>query len=344
MTNKIQSESQDITYRFFNVYKFDLLKNELSLVLKNSRFPQIYTDNEMKIRLVSELQEDGTEIFFRVFSEANPDNLTSDNDDWEEYFRVESEDYGNTSFAGFDKTNEHVYLIWGEDTNFGQLISESYKDFNQKEVIYAASRAPISKIAFHPQDRTLLAITEKYHYPIILAVNQTVRKEILKNHTPDAYPEIINWSQDMKTWLVTHTTSERSSDIFIYHREINQLELMFNEMPALEGYRHSKMIGFDFAARDGLIIQAYLALPPDLPLKDSSTVSDEDKLLADQGIMPVSPQKLVVYVHGGPQLRDSYGYDTMAAMLTNRGYAVLRANFRGSMGFGKKLRNAGYGE
>jgi len=52
------------------------------------------------------------------------------------------------------------------------------------------------------------------------------------------------------------------------------------------------------------------------------------------------PVPMVLFVHGGPWGRDSYGYDTFAQLLANRGYAVLQVNFRGSTGFGKKFVNA----
>jgi dipeptidyl aminopeptidase/acylaminoacyl peptidase len=51
-----------------------------------------------------------------------------------------------------------------------------------------------------------------------------------------------------------------------------------------------------------------------------------------------------VYPHGGPWGRDSFGYDTNAQFLANRGYAVLQPNFRASTGYGKKFLNAGNGE
>ena len=46
-------------------------------------------------------------------------------------------------------------------------------------------------------------------------------------------------------------------------------------------------------------------------------------------------------VHGGPWHRDMWGYDPWAQWLSNRGYAVLQPNFRGSTGYGKQYINAG---
>jgi dipeptidyl aminopeptidase/acylaminoacyl peptidase len=48
---------------------------------------------------------------------------------------------------------------------------------------------------------------------------------------------------------------------------------------------------------------------------------------------------LVLLVHGGPWSRDSWGFNPEAQLLANRGYAVLRVNFRGSTGYGKAFVN-----
>jgi dipeptidyl aminopeptidase/acylaminoacyl peptidase len=48
----------------------------------------------------------------------------------------------------------------------------------------------------------------------------------------------------------------------------------------------------------------------------------------------------VLFVHGGPWHRDSWGYNPVTQWLSNRGYAVLQVNFRGSTGYGKDFVNA----
>ncbi len=78
-----------------------------------------------------------------------------------------------------------------------------------------------------------------------------------------------------------------------------------------------------YKAADGLDIHAYLTLPPGKPAKN----------------LP-----LVVLVHGGPQARDTVGFDWQAQALAAQGYAVLQANFRGSGGYGMDFLEAGYGQ
>src|SRR5512137_794884 len=73
-------------------------------------------------------------------------------------------------------------------------------------------------------------------------------------------------------------------------------------------------------ARDGLTLNGYLTLPPGKAFKD----------------LP-----MVLFVHGGPWARDRWGFNPYAQWLSNRGYAVLEVNFRGSTGYGKKFLNAG---
>jgi dipeptidyl aminopeptidase/acylaminoacyl peptidase len=75
----------------------------------------------------------------------------------------------------------------------------------------------------------------------------------------------------------------------------------------------------EIRARDGFSLPSYLTLPLDGPGRN----------------LP-----MVLYVHGGPWTRDTWGYDGDVQWLANRGYAVLQVNYRGSDGFGKKFKNA----
>jgi dipeptidyl aminopeptidase/acylaminoacyl peptidase len=78
-----------------------------------------------------------------------------------------------------------------------------------------------------------------------------------------------------------------------------------------------------YKAADGLEITGYLTLPKGKNPKN----------------LP-----LVVLPHGGPEGRDTLGFDWWSQALASRGYAVLRPNFRGSEGFGWKFVQAGFGQ
>ena len=90
--------------------------------------------------------------------------------------------------------------------------------------------------------------------------------------------------------------------------------------PKLDDAPLATMTPIEFTARDGMKINGYLTLPVGVPDKN----------------LP-----LVLFVHGGPWGRDSWGFNPYAQLLANRGYAVLQINFRSSTGFGKKFLHAG---
>ena len=46
--------------------------------------------------------------------------------------------------------------------------------------------------------------------------------------------------------------------------------------------------------------------------------------LAEIGLLPAEPQKMVLFVHGGPKMRDFFGFSPMTAFLADRGYAVMQ--------------------
>jgi dipeptidyl aminopeptidase/acylaminoacyl peptidase len=60
--------------------------------------------------------------------------------------------------------------------------------------------------------------------------------------------------------------------------------------------------------------------------------------------VPPNRLPLVVKVHGGPWARDGWGYNTEIQFLTNRGYAVLQINYRGSIGYGRHFQELAIGE
>lgn len=81
------------------------------------------------------------------------------------------------------------------------------------------------------------------------------------------------------------------------------------------------MAPFAFKASDGLEISGYVARPAGIS----------------------GPVPLVVNIHGGPWIRDywSGGSFNPEQLLVNRGYAVMKVNYRGSGGYGRKFMAAG---
>ncbi|GMT07621.1 hypothetical protein PENTCL1PPCAC_29795, partial [Pristionchus entomophagus] len=239
-----------------------------------------------------------------------------------------------------------VYWIWGEDTGKGELIVAPFSDFSKRKVLHTPTAEMVKhNFHFHPKDRTLLTFSEYHHYINTVCFHHSDRKDVqyLKRFRPTGHLQILDKSQDMQTWLVTYQSAENPNDAIVYHRKLKSAEFLFDMKPDLKGYINTQ-IGFDFAARDGLMIQAYISFPPNVPLKNPDSVPEKDREFAAQKMIPQNQQKMVVLVHGGPESRDSFEYSSENGLLTSRGYAVMQVNFRGSSGFGKRLTNEGIGE
>lgn len=90
-------------------------------------------------------------------------------------------------------------------------------------------------------------------------------------------------------------------------------------LPDMDPARMRPMEIVRYDARDGLPIQGYLTRP------------------AKQG-----PAPMVVLIHGGPQLRDTWSWNAEVQALATMGFAVFQPQFRGSTGFGARFERAGY--
>ncbi len=130
----------------------------------------------------------------------------------------------------------------------------------------------------------------------------------------------ISQNLDDNKWIVSFVSDDAPEYWYVYDRATKQATLLFSNRPLLEKYKLSAMKPIEFTARDGMKLYGYLTTPAGLEAKN----------------LP-----MVEFVHGGPWGRDEWGYNRNVQWLSNRGYAVLQINFRGSTGYGKQYVNAG---
>ena len=127
-------------------------------------------------------------------------------------------------------------------------------------------------------------------------------------------------TKDEQKYLISASSDVEPGETYLFNRKTKQLTLQYRIREQLPRNALSTMKAVKYPSSDGLMIPAYLSLPKGLAPKN----------------LPA-----IVFPHGGPWARDSWGYHTFAQFLANRGYAVLMPNFRGSVGYGKKFLDAG---
>lgn len=125
---------------------------------------------------------------------------------------------------------------------------------------------------------------------------------------------IESMSRDEKTLILSAYNDTTPRRYYLFKREGLKLQYMTSSYPWIDPSRMSRMKQLSFTTRDGLAMDAYVTLPA--------------------GASREHPAPVVVMPHGGPFVRDTYGWHPVAQLLASRGYAVLQTNYRGSLGYG----------
>ena len=136
---------------------------------------------------------------------------------------------------------------------------------------------------------------------------------------------LISWTKDRSLFVVRAANIGQPVEYFLFDSAASSISPIGGEAPWLSAEALGEVSRYDYPARDGLMIPAYLTLPP-------------GKTRAD------GPFKIVLMPHGGPEARDDASFDWLSQAVASAGYAVLQPNFRGSSGYGSDFRDAGYGE
>ena len=138
-------------------------------------------------------------------------------------------------------------------------------------------------------------------------------QKILDGFFPGVIVRILG-SDTTKNQFLVETFSDRQPTIYYWvNLEKKTVGLIKNSKPWIDPKRMQPTSILKFKTRDGHMLDAYVTLP--------TRTSKQH------------PAPLVVLSHGGPWVRDTWGYDGEVQFLASRGYAVLQTNYRGSPGY-----------
>ena len=301
--------------RWHDLYELHISTGEKTLIRKNTEQIAGWDfDNDGNLRLAERTNQAGDTEILRV-----------DADGFKQVYSCTV--FESCGVSGFDATDKQVYLI----TNKGSL------DLTELELMDPAT-GTTTKVESDPEKRVDLDTvqTSEVDYRILFTRYEDDRYRLyfrdkqfeqdyqwLQSKLPGKEVGFGARSKDENILIVNATSDTEPGETYLWNRKAQTLELQYRIREELPRTSLSERKPYHFKSSDGLEIPAYLTLPKGLPAKN----------------LP-----LVVFPHGGPWGRDSFGYDTYAQFLSNRGYAVLQPNFRASTGYGKKFLNAGNGE
>lgn len=188
--------------------------------------------------------------------------------------------------------------------------------------------ADIKHLLKDPKTGSPIAFTVEYTTTKWYVLDTAFKKDF--EHLEETFVGEFNigsQSLDNTKWVITHSTAS-GIQYHIYDRGTTSSTFLFHSNDELLQYTLNNMHPVVIKSRDGHDLVSYLTIPDHL----------ED---SERSGRPTQPIPLVLRVHGGPWWRDSFGFSKEHQWFSNRGFAVLSVNFRGSTGFGKTFVELG---
>ncbi|MCK6477660.1 MAG: S9 family peptidase [Phycisphaerales bacterium] len=307
--------------QFHDLYKCNIRTGELTRVYENNQWASIVVDDHYKMRLATRFLPDGGMEYVQF----------TDGDKTQPFEKVGMEDSLTTAFSGFDKAGTTLYYTDSRGRDTGAFFARDMTT-GKNTLLAEDPRCDAGGVLADPRTGKVQAVSFNYLRNEWVVLDPSLQPDFdyLKTVRKGEFV-VASRTADDKRWIVAYTLDNGPVSVYLYDRrgdgQPGSATFLYTNRPALEKLPLARMHPLEIKSRDGLNLVSYLTLPV-------GTDKDEDA-------RPDRPLPMVLFVHGGPWARDAWGYNPYAQWLSNRGYAVLQVNFRGSTGFGKKFLNAG---
>jgi dipeptidyl aminopeptidase/acylaminoacyl peptidase len=313
--NEVLISLNDRNPQLHDVYRVNLQTGERTLALKNEGYAAFIADDSLTVRLAMKQTAGGGMDLFRMA----PNGAVAS----EPLLRIGPEDALTTQPLGFDTSGATFYLLDSRARDKAALATLDLAT-GKTAILVESPKADVQRLLVHPLSGRIQAVAAEYLRNDWLVVDETVKADLdFLNREAKGDWQITSRSDDDKLWIALVDRLTEPVAFWVYDRGAKTFTKMFSTRPNLEGAPLTRMHPVEISARDGLVLPSYLSLPRDAD--------------PDGDGKPAQPLPMVLYVHGGPWARDSYGYNSTHQWLANRGYAVLSVNYRGSSGFGKSF-------
>jgi len=186
----------------------------------------------------------------------------------------------------------------------------------RREVLISSSRENLrDMVPLRAADRRLIGFTSPSHPEQHLWLDGSYKQlytSILRR-LPGMRVSVVSSDSSGSRLIILARSDVQPGDYHLYEREGDRLTRLGESRPWVESARMQPMRKISYQSRDGLRIEAFMTLPA--------------------GAKAGRALPVVVMPHGGPFVRDKWGWDPMVQFLASRGYAVFQPNYRGSQGY-----------
>jgi dienelactone hydrolase len=297
-----------------DVYRLDLRTGDLTKLIENPGYVGWLADEDMVVRgALAPLPEGGFDLLVRDNAEG----------DWRTLLTISADDAPNSDVLSFTGDGKSLIAISSVGVNTGRLVRIDLDHYSpgEDQVLLEDPDADVEGAILHPDTREpqiALVIKDRAEYHVLDPAVAADWEAIRALHSGD--PALIGRDEADATWLIAFTDDAGPVRYYAYDRATRTGSFLFDSRPELARYELARMEPFSFTTRDGLTVHGYVTFPPGGGRSGLPTVLD---------------------VHGGPQVRDVWGWNPEAQWFANRGYLCIQVNYRGSTGYGKAFVNAG---
>jgi dipeptidyl aminopeptidase/acylaminoacyl peptidase len=298
----------------FDVYRSNIHTGELVRVAENpGNIVGWQTDHQGQVRAA--LTSDGlhTTLLYRD-TDAEPFRpiITTD-------FRS----VVSPEFFTFD--NQRLYALSNRGRDCLALVLIDPKDPDQEEVIFQTQENDLDGAGYSRLRQVLtVAVYQKdklqYHFFDDESAQRYAR---ISEKLPGYDISLQSGTRDERKFIVAAYNDRTPGSRYIYDADSDTLDKLADINPALSESDMAPQRPIQYVSRDGLVIHGYLTLPVG---------------------RPAAGLPCIVNPHGGPWMRDGWGFNPEVQFLANRGYCVLQMNYRGSTGYGRKFWEASFGQ
>jgi dipeptidyl aminopeptidase/acylaminoacyl peptidase len=299
-----------------DLYKVKISTGERTLISENrDRYQGMVFDNSDKLRLATRAAQNGDTEILKIGADGKATKIYDCNA------------FETCGPIRFHKDNKRVYMQ--TNTGAADLVELVLMDAETGAVTKVESdplgKVDLGDVWFSDLTDEMEATTYEDDRERIYFKDKELEKayNTIKKRLGDRDIAFQSSTKDEQKYIVVSHSDVDPGTVWVFDRKSGNLATLYQVREKLDRAALNPMKPVRYKSSDGLEIPAYLTIPKGSNGKNLPTV---------------------LFIHGGPWGRDSWGYHSFAQFLANRGYAVLQPNFRASTGYGKKFLNAGNNE
>jgi dipeptidyl aminopeptidase/acylaminoacyl peptidase len=296
----------------FDAYRLNVETGDLQLIAENpGNIASWITDHNGNIRVATTTDGVNTSLLYRK----------TENEPWKTVITTNFKESFVPQFFTFDNRNLYGVSNIGRDKS--AVVEFDLDTGKESKVLFEQPEVDVSGLNYSRKRKVITSATYttwKQERKFFDAEFETLYTNLTEK-LPGYDVHIISSNKDEDMFIVRTITDRSLGAFYLYDAKSGDLTKLADRNPWLKEDQLCEMKPIEYTSRDGLTIHGYLTLPKGKAAKN----------------LPI-----VINPHGGPWVRDEWGFNPEVQFLANRGFGVLQMNYRGSTGYGRKFWEASF--